>query len=185
MNYIESLDELLVTLKKCDPSDYVQIAKNLRIPPSDFQKYAQWKEDSYARNCIDRTETFELILICWKEGDCTPIHNHADQRCWVYQIEGSNTEIRYKHGANNELEECNRIELKPGTLTYMEDNMGCHLLKNCTETTSMTLHLYISPIDSCEVFCDDTASFKSVDLTYDSFQGECLSQAIPKEELVN
>jgi cysteine dioxygenase len=64
------------------------------------------------------------------------------------------------------------MELSPGRLTYMEDSMGYHTLKNHSDERAMTLHLYISPIDTCKVFNDTTEdSFKLKELKYDSYKG--------------
>ncbi|MEM7086657.1 MAG: cysteine dioxygenase family protein [Bacteroidota bacterium] len=171
MNCIESLNELIETLEDCDPEDYVKLAKNMSIPKSDFEKYAHWKPDGYCRNCIERTDTYELILICWNPGDETPIHCHSEQRCWVYQVEGKIHEERYRADDSGVLVPCNQMELHPGRLTYMEDSMGYHTLRNHSDEKSMTLHLYISPIDSCKVFGDTEESFKVKELKYDSYKG--------------
>jgi len=171
MNCIGSLDELIETLNDCEPEDYIKLAKHMNLPTSDFEAYAHWKEDGYARNCIERTDNYELILICWNPRDETPKHGHADQRCWVYQVEGVTEEIRYRADAAGSLVECNKMELTKGRLTYMDDAMGYHTLANHSEEKSMTLHLYISPIDSCEVYDAKADSFCVKELTYDSFKG--------------
>lgn len=171
MNRIESLNELIETLEDCEPEDYVKLAKHMSIPKSDFEKYAHWKPDGYCRNCIERTDTYELVLICWNPGDETPKHGHSDQRCWVYQVEGKINEVRYKVSESGSLEACNELELSPGRLTYMEDSMGYHSLKNHSNDRSMTLHLYISPIDSCKVFDATEESFIVKELKYDSYKG--------------
>jgi cysteine dioxygenase len=172
MNRIESLNELIETLDDCDPEDYVKLAKHMKLPHSDFEKYAHWKPDGYTRNCIERTDAYELILICWNPGNETPIHCHSEQRCWVYQVEGKLSELRYKADELGTLVVCNEMELSPGRLTYMEDSMGYHTLKNHSDERAMTLHLYISPIDTCKVFNDTTEdSFKLKELKYDSYKG--------------
>jgi len=171
MNRIESLNELIETLDDCDPEDYAKLAKHMSIPRSDFEKYAHWKPDGYCRNCIERTDTYELILICWNPGDETPVHCHAEQRCWVYQVEGKLREVRYKADDSRTLVTCNQMELNAGRLTYMEDSMGYHTLQNHSEEKSMSLHLYISPIDSCKVFDDTEDSYEVKELKYDSYKG--------------
>ena len=103
MDHITSLNRLTEILKQSNAEDYVKIAKNMNIPVSDFKNYAHWKKDGYARNCIIKTAAFELILICWKEGDSTPIHGHNNQKCWVYLVDGNMTEIRYQKDENGNL----------------------------------------------------------------------------------
>ncbi len=171
MNCIETLHELIETLNDSEPEDYVKVAKNMNIPKSDFKKYAFYKPDGYTRNCIERTPVYELLLLCWNPGDETPIHGHDEQRCWVYQLDGAIRESRYRENDAGLMEECNRLELTPGGLTYMEDTMGYHSLKNSSNEQAMTLHLYMSPIDSCKTFDETEGAFIDKELQYDSYKG--------------
>jgi len=176
MDTITSLNRLTEVLQQSNAEDYVKIAKNMSIPVSDFTQYAYWKEDGYARNCIIKTAAFELILICWKEGDSTPIHGHNNQKCWVYLVDGNMTEIRYQKDDQENLTECNKMQISAGNLTYMHDNMGYHLLKNALEKKAMTLHLYMKPVESCEVFNPNKNCFETKELCFDTVDGE---KAIP------
>ena len=171
MDNITSLNKLIEVLKQSDAENYVSIAKNMNIPSSDFKKFAHWKDDSYARNCIIKTPEFELILICWKKGDCTPIHGHNEQKCWVYLVEGEMTELRYKSDEECNLTECNKLQMKAGDLTYMHDSMGFHLLQNCEEKKAMTLHLYMKPVDTCMVFNDSNKCFDDRILNFHTIDG--------------
>ena len=171
MNNINTLSKLLETLKDCEPKDYVKIVGNMKLPKDDFKKYAFWKPDGYARNCIERTEVFELVLICWNPGDKSPVHGHDDQRCWVYQVDGFMNELRFTIDEARELKESQHQKLSPHRLTYMEDEMGFHSLENRSNERAMTLHLYISPIDYCKVFNPSEEQFETKELKYDSYKG--------------
>jgi cysteine dioxygenase len=171
MNSINTLSDLLETLKNCDPEDYVKMVANMRLPKEDFGKYAFWKPEGYTRNCIERTDVFELILICWNPGDKSAVHGHDDQRCWVYQVDGVIDEIRFIEDDTGKLKENHHSELLPHRLSYMEDRMGYHSLKNRSEEKAMTLHLYISPIDYCKVYDTCEEKFDVKELRYDSYKG--------------
>lgn len=171
MENITSLNRLIEVLKQSEAENYVAVAKNMNIPASDFEKYAHWKEDTYARNCIIKTPEFELILICWKKGDYTPIHGHNEQKCWVYLVDGEMTELRYKSDEQGNLTECNKLQMKAGNLSYMDDKMGFHLLKNSEEQKSMTLHLYMKPISNCLVFNDVNKCFEDRRFTFHTIDG--------------
>lgn len=177
MDPITSLQQLIETLDECDPQDYVKVAAKMNIPKEDFEDYTYWKDECYARNCIERTEVYELILICWKAGDASPVHGHDEQKCWVYQVDGTMHEERFQE-EDGKLIPCNTLELEAGKLTYMEDRMGYHSLSNKSEEGAMTLHLYISPIDSCKVFDPEEARFRTKQVKYDSYKG-VLTEKVP------
>ena len=178
MDEIKSLNTLIETLKQSDPSNYVKIAKSINISPSEFSPYCHFKEDGYARNCIIKTEAFELILICWKKGDFTPIHGHDNKQCWVYQVAGEMREIRYEQNESEDLIETNRMDIPPGKLTYMQDSMGYHTLENASEENAMSLHLYMKPVESCQVFNEENNCFEEMELTFHSIKGEKVKELI-------
>ena len=176
MNSIESLEELIEKLDHSNSSNQGKIIKQMNIPISDFEAYSSWNKKGYTRNCIHRTDEYELILLCWKKGDTTPIHGHDGQNCWVYQLEGQITEFRYEKIGLGNLVETNRMRLIPGKLTFMNNTMGYHKLRNDTNGRAMTLHVYVSPISSCEVYNDKKLAFELKELEYDTINGMALTE---------
>ncbi len=175
MDCIESVDELVKALKKSNPKDYNVIAKSLKIQAADLMEFAYWKEEGYARNCIERTSDFELLLLCWNPGDATPIHCHGEQRCWVYQVSGRLQEVIYKENTQNELNPIANQELKSGDIGYMEDAMGYHTLCNNSDSKSMSLHLYAKPIDSCTYYDKKVDKFVGSEMHYHSYKGKLVN----------
>ena len=168
MTFITSVEELIDQLQNEAPENYPKIIKNIKIPGEAFQSFAVWNPNRYTRNCLERTADFELVLLCWNKGDLTPVHDHSGQKCWVYQIDGKVREVRFEKDEAGNLQETSKLLLSPGKLTYMEDRMGYHMLKNETDGRAMTLHLYVEPIDSCEVYNKEIAAFESKELAYDT-----------------
>jgi cysteine dioxygenase len=177
MDIIESLEDLIEQLDHSDPSKQGKMIKQMNIPLSDFEAFATWDKDCYTRNCIHRTDEYELILLCWKKGETTQIHGHDGQDCWVYQLKGELTEIRYKKNESGELIERNRMHLLPGNLTFMSNIMDYHKLSNETNNRAMTLHVYVSPISSCQVFNAKKEVFEEKELEYDTINGMAFSEA--------
>ena len=176
MDSVESLEELIEKLDHSDSFNLGKVIKQMNIPLSDFETFASWDKEGYTRNCIRRTNEYELILLCWKKGDATPIHGHGGQRCWVYQIEGQLTEIRYDKNDSGHLIEIDRKLLTPGNLTFMNNSMGYHKLNNETNGRAMTLHIYVSPITSCKVFNDNKKDFELKEMEYDTINGIALAE---------
>jgi cysteine dioxygenase len=174
MQTIQTIEQLIEALNDTEPSEQGSVLKRIEIPTADFEAYATWKSDGYTRNCIERTNEFELILLCWDAEAITPIHGHGGQDCWVYQVQGTVCEKRYAH-QEGQIVETNHMELPQGRMTYMHDRMGFHSIINPTKKRSMTLHLYASPIDECRVYNPEKESFERVELSYDSAPGISIS----------
>jgi len=168
MSLITSVEELIDQLQNEIPKNYPKIIKKINIPEDAFRSFATWNDDRYTRNCLGRTKDFELILLCWNKGDVTPAHDHGGQKCWVYQVDGNVSELRFEKDDSDELQETSHLLLSPGNLTYMDDRMGYHSLKNETDGRAMTLHLYVEPINSCGVYNEEKAVFESKKMVYDT-----------------
>ena len=168
MDLIYTIDTLISVLDETPVKDYPSVMKSIRLSNDEFKPFEIWKESGYSRNCIVRSPNYEIVLLCWNAGDATPIHDHNGQKCWVYQVEGSISEKRYKY-ENAILLETLSTKLSPGKLTYMDDKMGYHALVNDSSANATTLHIYLNPIDVCGYFCDEEKIFKKKSLHYDAF----------------
>ena len=72
------------------------VLKSLKLSTTAFSDFASWKDKAYTRNCLHKTATYELILLCWSKKCITAIHDHGDQNCWVYVLEGTLSEREKK-----------------------------------------------------------------------------------------
>lgn len=171
MQTIESLEELIKALDLSEPESFVQIAKRMCIPLSEYERYTHWNSKTYTRNCIERTSKYELLLLCWPPGCKTSIHGHNEQRCWVHQVEGELIETRYRMNEDGVPEKDHEMTLTPGRLSFMQDEMGYHTIKNSSGVPAMTLHLYMSPIDICDSYDTGSKAFLTTPLQYHSFKG--------------
>lgn len=171
---ISSLSKLLEVLPTCKGHDYFDIARNLSIPDDDLLPYTFWSKDSYTRNCVYRTEDFELLLLCWEEGQETQIHCHNGEECWVYLAKGKLREKRFMK-ENNELKLTSDVKMNQSRLSYMNDDLGYHSLHNLNNGRSLSLHLYVGPIDKCSVYEKEINRFVQKDLEYYSEDKKILS----------
>ncbi len=47
----------------------------------DYTPYIQFDNTKYNRIPLHQTSDYEVILICWKAGQKTPIHDHPEHTC--------------------------------------------------------------------------------------------------------
>lgn len=168
MKKITRLDELLSILPQCSGPDYLALVDQMDIPPEDFLAHATWEADRYTRNCLARSEDYELLLLCWDAQQDTPIHCHGGEECWVYNIEGGLLERRFEEDEKGLPRMIAEEQLPTGGLSYMNDDMGFHSLHNLSDRRAMTLHLYMNPIDRCRIYHPEEERFVLTELTYDS-----------------
>jgi len=177
---IVSIAQLISELGEAENfQEYKNLVKRLNIPSEEFANYAYWSDEKYTRNCIDRTDDHELILLCWEAGQETPIHCHNEQECWVIALMGEFEEKRFIDSEEGIriIDVERELAVKEQGVSYMNDDMGYHALKNISDSRAMSLHLYVSPIDECTVYRDTTNSFERIKLEYDSFKGRVVVES--------
>lgn len=121
--------------------------KGLDIDRHDIAPSCVFGTRGYRRNTIARGEWYELLALCWRSGDCTPIHDHEGSSCAFKVVEGRGTEIRYERTASGLVCPTGRRMLEPGTVCAAED-ADIHQVANMQAKglDLITLHVYSPPI---------------------------------------
>ncbi len=167
-NTFQSVNELVTALCEEERMTFTEIIQSINLPSSAFEHFSSWSSECYTRNCIVENEKFELILLCWQKGQLTPIHDHGGKECWVKIIQGEFRETLYKLDKAGELNAVKSSISKPGDISYMIDFMGFHRLENIHNERSMSLHLYAKPIRNCQLFDENSKTFVSKKMSYDT-----------------
>jgi len=149
---IVSISQLIKSIKDSEWKAIDQILENLAIPLEAFDEFQKWKTEGYSRNYIYKSEEFELLLVCWNKNNASVIHDHGGQKCWVYQLDGEIMENRYDLDDNLNLKRTMTHVYKKGDYSFMDESMGFHNLANTSTDRAVTLHVYMSPILSCNVY---------------------------------
>ena len=172
MEKINTLNKLIEQLDRCcQRRDYVQLANALTLGEDELKDYAFWDKNHYTRNCIKRNNDYELLLLCWEKGQETPIHSHNGEECWVHLASGKLYEQIFQKDEKHQPYPVDEQKMKNSGLSYMNDEMGYHKLTNLADGRSMTLHLYVQPIDQCYIYNEEKQKFILRELDYYSHQG--------------
>lgn len=177
-NLIEGLCAIPDAEFKCD-TVYKFLAEN-PVDVDSIAGFFHWSEKFYTRNLIFKNERFEMMAICWNNGQVSKIHNHADQMCWmtvpVGKLRGQNfraVEIDEAKGFCK-LETTDNFDLSDCLTAKVELEEPIHQILNLPEfdEPAVSLHIYSKPFDRCLAYCKDTDSFQEVQMFYTSIGGE-------------
>lgn len=133
----------------------------------DWIPFTRFREDTYARNLIYRTDLYELFVLAWLPGQKAGIHDHAGQRCWTSVGCGVLTFQDFAPWAGPDTQPIalsEPVKYEPGQTVYMDDGVGMHSLANLSNKPAVSLHLYAGPITRCRVYDPALRAFKLVDL---------------------
>ncbi len=68
------------------------VLRDLGITVDDVADFVNFEDDQYARNLTRAGEHYNALLLCWRSGQRTPIHNHPGAVGGVRVMQGTVTE---------------------------------------------------------------------------------------------
>ena len=65
------------------------------ISPKDYSIFAEENETHYSRNRLFLGKNMELLVLTWKPGQASRIHDHQGSVCCIKVLEGQGLEIKF------------------------------------------------------------------------------------------
>ena len=117
------------------------------ISPEELQPYLGFKEGNYWRHRVCRNEFVEMLILCWRPGQRTPIHDHNGSHGGVKVQRGRLWETTFTYDAIAGLQYKTAREHAPGSVTG-SDVPDIHQLGNpdVSEQDLVTIHVYAPPL---------------------------------------
>ena len=117
------------------------------ISTEELQPYIGFKDGNYWRHRICRSEFVEMLVLCWRPGHRTPIHDHNGSHGGVKVHEGRLWETIFTYDAEKGLEYKSARDYAPGAVTG-SDIPDIHQLGNpdISEQDLITIHVYAPPL---------------------------------------
>ncbi len=125
----------------------------LDVSLDDVAEYLVFSPDRYTRNLYRAGPWYHLLVICWRSGQRSPIHNHAQSTCGMKVLTGTATETVFEPTPCGLMKPVSSTDLAPGTVVATQDS-DVHQISNLQSagTDLVTLHLYSPPLLRMETF---------------------------------
>ncbi|HEV2423275.1 MAG TPA: cysteine dioxygenase family protein [Terriglobia bacterium] len=172
---IRELTEKLAVIREEDFT-HQGVLDCLRRNPVDVDSldpYLYFCAEHYTRNLIQKTPLYELIAICWDVAQKSPIHNHANQRCWMAiaygRVQVQNFRVVRRDSATHycELAPTTNFIIDAGRPAEVDPEEPIHSVANPGSfgSRAVTLHIYSRPFDTCEIYDLKARRVEQVTLT--------------------
>ena len=117
------------------------------ITPGDLQPYLGFKEGNYWRHRVCRNESVEMLIICWRPGQKTPIHDHNGSHGVVRVQQGLMWETMFTYDDERGLCYKSGRECPTGEITGAGEP-DIHQLGNpdVSGQDLITVHVYAPPL---------------------------------------
>lgn len=121
--------------------------RRMQFSREDLSPWIRFSSQSYQRNLVRAGEWYHLWVMCWRNGQRSPIHDHAHSACVVQVLEGTATVTSFARAPNGHIKATGSEEYAPGSLILTEDE-DLHQVSNLQagQTDLITLHLYTPPL---------------------------------------
>ncbi|XP_054281090.1 cysteine dioxygenase type 1 [Macrosteles quadrilineatus] len=197
---ITTLNDLIRELHVVFESDHVNIEyvhalmSSYKSNPADWKKFAKFDRYKYTRNLVDKgNDKFNLMILCWNEGQGSLIHDHANAHCFMKMLQGQLSEIRFEwpkdeetiptQAQPNKMVEISRTTLHQNEVCYINDELGLHRVENPSHSdVAISLHLYCPPFNQCAVFDLRTGQKSISKVTFWSLYGHRKNKSSQENE---
>lgn len=128
-------------------SELRRLMERLDITLDDVAEFVRFGDDRYLRNLICEGKWYHILAICWRSGQRSPIHNHANSVCGLKVLTGIATETRFATTPCGQVKAVSSNDMRSGQLVVSHD-ADIHQVSNPQEpdTDLVTLHVYSPPL---------------------------------------
>lgn len=152
MNLAAAIQELKHTAKGMQLPGLRKMILDLKPERSEVDPYVQFTANHYARNLVYKTPDFEVLVLCWRAGQRSPIHDHGSSICAVYTLDGVLSADNYKRMANGHIRCDYSEDFKPGSVLSIQTT-EIHQVSNLQDSSDLiSLHFYLSPLENNYVY---------------------------------
>ena len=151
---IRELVDFLQGLTSRAPMDELgRLLSALDVSAEDLRPFVRFGDVTYRRNLICQSEWFELLCICWKSGQRSPIHDHANSTCGLRIIQGVATETLFDTSDCGQIKAVSSTDYSCGHVCTTQD-ADVHQVSNLQAPGQdlMTLHIYSPPLKQMSTY---------------------------------
>lgn len=155
---MDTLEPIIAYLDscKCQASLPVleQLLENADVTSDTVSKFQKFSDETYTRNTISRSSHYELLLICWKPGQQSQIHDHQGSSCAFKVIEGTASEEVFTLQSSGLVTLSTERQYPNGHICVAQ-TADIHRISNRAQKNNlMTLHIYSPPLSMTTYILD-------------------------------
>ena len=145
------LDSLLAYLDsltaKAPLDELTRRVTELNITWEDLKPFIRFSERGYTRNLIRGSPHYNALVLCWKNGQRSPIHDHKGSSCALRVLRGTLTETLFEFTHHGMVKASFSRDFQPGQVIGSEDQ-DLHQVSNLQDGDEVliTLHVYTPPL---------------------------------------
>jgi cysteine dioxygenase len=138
------------------PPDLARLLEDLsrfEIDIDDLSEHVHFSGSAYKRNRVRSSPHYHAWVLCWKNGQRSPIHDHTGSACVVRVLRGTLTETLFEVAPNGHVKASFSRDFAAGSLIGSEDT-DIHQVSNlqADDADLVTMHVYTPPLTLMNTF---------------------------------
>lgn len=173
-NLAETRDALLALPHPFRRAEVHALVGRLRTREGELDPYLNFSERGYTRTLFYGGPRFEILVLCWRDGQASPIHDHAESVCSMAVVRGSCSATNYRIAGERtpagpggtgtvSIEATGSEVYRPGQVVTVA-RADIHRIANLQGDGSdlITVHFYLPPILTMRCFDDRTGRCETI-----------------------
>lgn len=171
-----TLEEFIVEMSRTPVREltharFLDVVGRLRLSDELIESRTHFLDDEYARNLVLRTPHFELLVLCWRPGQQSTIHDHAGSLNAIRVHAGELTSRVFRPAAGavaggGPVEQVAEERVGPGDPLVGVDRGGIHQLADTSGESLVTVHVYAPALMDLTVYSTTSAAVERRALRY-------------------
>lgn len=134
--------------------------QSLKVSVQDLATACCFAEDRYVRNRLHVGPAYEALLVCWRPGQESPVHDHAGSSCAFRVLGGDADEVVF----TPEDEACEKLVAEsdrrlPSGFVCAAQDADIHQVRNHRSGLDLvTLHIYSPALTKMQIYPSPAAS---------------------------
>lgn len=148
LSYLNNLSS-----ERADLAVLQRLLEETRLTLADVTDFLHFEDDCYCRNLVAESPWFNALVLCWKSGQRSPIHDHAQSVCAFKVLEGVCSETSYAFSPCGQVVPVRTKDYLEGEIVASHDS-ETHQVSNLQPEGQclVTLHIYSPPLKTMKVF---------------------------------
>lgn len=127
--------------------ELIELLAQAEIDPDELAPHVRFSSRGYTRNLVRSGPWYDLLVLCWKNGQRSPIHDHFGSSCAVRVLRGVLTETAFAFAPHGRVKAVGSRDLAAGTICGGQD-LDVHQVSNLQDGDAelVTIHIYSPPL---------------------------------------